>query len=109
MSQVQIVKGYICFDCADVALAQKGQNPAHPPGSVSNPTGNTPNGPDPLNGAKSAGGAVIFGGALANQNGNAVTGSPSAYQPGKQLSSARLTRWAPAAPLGCGRGKSSFG
>ena len=89
MSHVQIVKGYICFDCADVALAQKGQNPAHPPGSVSNPTGNTPNGPDPLNGAKSvdAGNAVTFGGALSGQMpGSQRQVAASYYQPGAQVS-----------------------
>jgi hypothetical protein len=89
VSQVQIVKGYICFDCADVALAQKGQNPAHPPGSVSNPTGATPNGPDPLNGAKAvdAGNAVTFGGALSGQAPSSQRqADASYYQPGAQVS-----------------------
>ena len=88
MSQVQIVKGYVCFDCADVALAQKGQNPAHPPGSPSNPTGNTPNGPNPLDGVKSvdAPEAVVFGGALEGQSPTAPTLTTStAYQPGVQV------------------------
>jgi hypothetical protein len=88
VSQVQIVKGYVCFDCADVALAQKGQNPAHPPGSVSNPTGNTPNGPDPLAGAKAvdAAQAITFGGALSGQSSSSVSQPPSTYQSGTQLS-----------------------
>ena len=106
VSPPQIVNGYVCFDCADVALAQKGQNPAHPPGSVSNPTGNTPNGPHPLDGAKgpagaqgsgassgsgSSGGssqnptAVIFGGVLSGANGPSAP-SPPPYQTGAQLS-----------------------
>ncbi len=88
MIQVQIVKGYICFDCADVALAQKGQNPAHPPGSPSNPTGNTPNGPYPLTGAKAvdASSAVVFGGALAGQTSAPAGQSAPSYQPGAQVS-----------------------
>jgi hypothetical protein len=88
VSQVQIVQGYICFNCADVALAQKGQNPAHPPGSVSNPTGNTPNGPDPLAGAKAvdAATAISFGGALSSQSPTSPSQNTSSYQPGTQLS-----------------------
>ncbi|MEJ0064916.1 MAG: hypothetical protein WDM85_05360 [Caulobacteraceae bacterium] len=88
MSQVQIVKGYICFDCADVALAQKGQNPAHPTGSVSNPTGNTPNGPDPLNGARAVDStkAVTFGGMLSSQSLASPGQTTPTYQPGAQIS-----------------------
>jgi hypothetical protein len=87
VSDVQIVKGYICFNCADVALAQKGQNPAHPPGSVSNPTGATPNGPDPLNGAKAvdATTAVALGGALSGQSPSSRGQAAAAYQPGAQV------------------------
>jgi hypothetical protein len=88
MIQLQIVNGYICFDCADVTLAQKGENPAHPPGSVSNPTGNTPNGPYPLNGAKAvdASNAVVFGGALAGQTSTPASQSTPSYQAGSQVS-----------------------
>ena len=88
MSHVQIVKGYICFNCADVALAQKGQNPAHPPGSVSNPTGNTPNGTDPLNGAKAVDStkALTFGGALSRRTPTSSGQTAPAYQPGAQVS-----------------------
>jgi len=28
---IQVVNGYVCLDCADVALAKKDINPAHPP------------------------------------------------------------------------------
>ncbi len=31
MSSFQIVNGYVCFNCSQVALAQKGINPANPP------------------------------------------------------------------------------
>jgi hypothetical protein len=88
VTQVQIVKGYICFDCADVALAQKGQNPAHPPGSVSNPTGATPNGPVSVGGAKSvdSASAVTFGGALSGQSPSSASQNTTAYQPGARLS-----------------------
>jgi len=85
----QIVNGYVCYDCADVALAQKDINPAHPPGSPSNPTGSTPNGlnnPNGTPGAKSSP-SVLFGGAAAKLAGQAP---PSAiappYQPGAQVS-----------------------
>jgi hypothetical protein len=86
VTQVQFVQGYICFNCADVALAQKGQNPAHPPGSPSNPTGNTPNGPYPLVGPKAVDGssAVVLGGALAGQAANSQ--AAPAYQPGAKVS-----------------------
>jgi hypothetical protein len=82
---LQVVNGYVCFNCADVALAKKDINPAHPPGSPSNPQGLT--GPNPAgtststtpgaNGVSATGAtnqtqsspAVVFGGALA-QTGN---------------------------------------
>jgi hypothetical protein len=88
VTHVQIVKGYICFNCADVALAQKGQNPAHPPGSPSNPTGNTPNGPYAPSGAAAvdAGQAVVFGGALSGQSPASSGQAARAYQPGAQIS-----------------------
>jgi hypothetical protein len=88
MIQVQIVKGYICFDCADVALAQKGQNPAYPPGSISNPTGATPNGPYAATGTKAVdtSAAVVFGGALSGQSPTAPAPSQPAYQTGSQVS-----------------------
>lgn len=88
----QIVNGYVCFDCADVALAQKDINPAHPPGSPSNPTGSTPNGLDNPNSpagtsdARSPS-AVVFGGMaakLAGQSPPSAVAPP--YQPGAQVS-----------------------
>jgi hypothetical protein len=87
VTQVQFVQGYICFNCADVALAQKGQNPAHPPGSPTNPTGNTPNGPYPLTGPKAvdAASAVTFGGALSEQPPTPASQGASTYQPGARL------------------------
>jgi hypothetical protein len=92
----QVVNGYLCFNCADVALAQKDINPAHPPGSPSNPTGTTPNGIDNPNSAGSVQGAsrspnaVVFGGSLSQLNGGgagvASAPSQSVYQPGAQVS-----------------------
>ena len=32
---IQVVNGFVCMDCADVALANKDINPAHPPNSPS--------------------------------------------------------------------------
>jgi hypothetical protein len=88
----QTVNGYLCFSCADVALAKQGDNPAHPPGSASNPTGTTPDGIDNPKNAGSTGSsqnpkAVVFGGALAGLNGAAPTSATSPiYQVGSQFS-----------------------
>jgi hypothetical protein len=88
----QTVNGYLCFDCADVALAKKGDNPAHPPGSPSNPTGGTPNGlhnptAASATGASQSPNAVVFGGALARLNGSSPTAaSQPVYQAGSQFS-----------------------
>jgi hypothetical protein len=72
MSSFQIVNGYVCFNCSDVALAQRDINPAHPPNS-----------PDPsgqANGSSGAQGssntqstpAVTFGGSLSQTQGAAA-------------------------------------
>jgi hypothetical protein len=66
MSSFQIVNGYVCFNCSQVALAQKGINPANPPTVAGGP-------PSQANGdAGSVAGssntqstpAIIFGGSL---------------------------------------------
>ena len=93
MSQVQIVKGYVCFDCADVALAQKDINPAHPPGSPSNPTVSTPNGLDNPNSPAGTSGArspsaVVFGGALAG-----LQAATSSANPSTQTTATGLGAW----------------
>jgi hypothetical protein len=72
MSSFQIVNGYVCFNCSDVALAQKDINPAHPP--------NSPDPSGPTNGASGAQGssntqstpAVTFGGSLSQTQGAAA-------------------------------------
>jgi hypothetical protein len=71
-----------------VALAQKGQNPAHPPGTPSNPTGDTPNGPYPVTGAKAVDGssAVVLGGALAGQAASSTSQPAPTYLPGAKVS-----------------------
>ena len=86
----QVVNGYVCFNCADVALAKKDINPAHPPGSLSSPTGSASQGPNAsstTSGSQTS--AVVFGGALA-QTGAATTqpgsSGPAPYQPGSTLS-----------------------
>lgn len=92
----QIVNGYLCFDCADVALAKKGDNPAHPPGSPSNPTGATPNGPNAPQASGASSGApgtshnspaVVLGGSLASLTpaAGASVAASTPYQAGAQV------------------------
>jgi hypothetical protein len=96
---IQVVNGYVCMDCADVALAKKDVNPAHPPADPNNP---------PSSSATSASGgpsntqsapAVTFGGSLADLNSvadapqpssatgqsQAIPGQPAQSQPGQSL------------------------
>ncbi|HEY2706936.1 MAG TPA: hypothetical protein VGI95_02675 [Caulobacteraceae bacterium] len=101
MSQVQTINGYLCLNCSDVSLAQKGQNPAHPTGSPSNPTGATPNGPlgpnpkdnagavagaTPSSGSAQSPNAVVFGGLLSGQSLATSPSGPPAYQTGTNFS-----------------------
>jgi hypothetical protein len=70
MSSFQIVNGYVCFDCADVALAKKGVNPAHPPSSPnaqSNPSASTQ-----ASSNTQSTPAVTFGGSLSQTQGAAA-------------------------------------
>ena len=91
---VQVVNGYVCFNCADVALAKKDIDPAHPPGSPSNPTGSASQGPSASSTAPASAStsAVVFGGALAQVGAPEQTQSgsspqqPPAYQPGANVS-----------------------
>jgi len=98
VSSFQIVNGYVCFNCSDVALAQKDINPAHPP--------NSPDVSSQSNGAGAAQGssntqstpAVTFGGSLSQSQGaaavqptnasgdTATTSQPPPNQSGSQLS-----------------------
>ncbi|HLK26057.1 MAG TPA: hypothetical protein VKT30_15490 [Caulobacteraceae bacterium] len=78
MSTFQIVNGYVCFNCSDVALAQKGINPAHPPNSPDpappSATGQTGGPQGPTNTQSTP--AVTFGGALSQLNGAAAVQAP---------------------------------
>jgi hypothetical protein len=83
---MEIVNGYVCQSCSDVALAKKGVNPAHPKDDPSNP------GYDPKTAqadkAKASGvvtPAVVFGGALAGLN---KTSSAQAASGATQVSGA---------------------
>jgi hypothetical protein len=79
---IQVVNGFVCMDCADVALAKKDINPAHPP--------NSPNA-DPQSGSgagsstssnSQATPAVTFGGSLSQLSGaNAVQQPSGTTQP----------------------------
>lgn len=68
---MQIVNGYVCQTCCDVAAAKAGKDPAHPnapPGSTDKPDGAAQPG--------QSSSAVTFGGALARTNGSDAA-SPS--------------------------------
>ncbi len=88
---MQIVNGYACQTCSDVALAKAGKDPAHPntpptkPGQTDKP-GQT--GPGQSGSANATGGtqstgananspSVILGGALAQANGSPSTSQPA--------------------------------
>jgi hypothetical protein len=95
---LQIVNGYLCQTCCDVALAKQGKNPAHPnaPAWQSDKTGqvgqsgNTNQAAGASSSSTNAP-AVTFGGALAQANGGASSqaGSQQAgapYSPGTVFS-----------------------
>jgi hypothetical protein len=76
---MQIVNGYVCQTCCDVAAAKAGKDPAHP----NAPPGST----DKSSGAAKPGqtsAAVTFGGALAGPNGPGAANpsTPPAYSGG---------------------------
>jgi hypothetical protein len=77
---IQVVNGYVCMDCSDVALAKKDINPAHPPNSPNADPSSSSNGAaDPLSApsnSKSAP-AVTFGGSLSQ-----LPGAGAVQQPG---------------------------
>jgi hypothetical protein len=60
---MQIVNGYVCQCCSDVALAQKGIDPAQPQDNPQSPQYN------PQAAAARRDPAVVFAGALAGLNG----------------------------------------
>jgi len=99
MSAFQIVNGYVCFNCSDVALAQKDINPAHPPNRpYPAPPSATGDGSGPQGASNTqTTPAVTFGGSLGQlvgpasvQPSAAASGSaPASQQPpgqGAQLS-----------------------
>lgn len=87
----QIVNGYVCRSCCDVAAAKAGKDPAHPnapPGSTDKsgqtnkagqafPSGQT-NAATPTNAGRPA---VTFGGALAQANGSSSVGQSTPPSP----------------------------
>jgi len=75
---LQVVNGYVCFNCADVALAKKDINPAHPPGSPSNPLGLT--GPNPSASSSSSSTPGVNGVSSNTVNGVSATGSTNQTQ-----------------------------
>lgn len=78
---IQVVNGYVCMDCADVALAKKDINPAHPPNSPNADPQSTPGaGQTSSNGQSPP--AVTFGGSLSQ-----LPGASAVQQPGATSSS----------------------
>ena len=87
---MEVVNGYVCKSCCDVALAKKGVDPAHPKDDPANPAF------DPKVAAADkakAGGvvrpAVTFGGQLAAVNATASVVDPTrtatSYSPGSVI------------------------
>jgi len=85
---LQIVNGYVCQTCCDVAAAKAGKDPAHPnapPGQAGKPgnSGAAPN-DGPAGAAQSGVGnrpAVTFGGALTPFNNGPPNGQPTQPSP----------------------------
>jgi hypothetical protein len=89
---LQIVNGYACQTCSDVALAKAGKDPAHPnapptkpgqtekPGQTSstgqNASANATGGTQAV-GSNANSPSVILGGALAQANGSPSTSQPT--------------------------------
>ena len=71
---IQVVNGFVCMDCADVALAKKDINPAHPPGS---PNADPKSGPNSSPGPDQGTPAVTLGGSLSQ-----LPGANAVQQPG---------------------------
>jgi hypothetical protein len=67
---IQVVNGFVCMDCADVALANKDINPAHPPNSPNADAQSATRG----NGQGTP--AVTFGGSLTQLPGAQVVQQP---------------------------------
>jgi hypothetical protein len=74
MSSFQIVNGYVCFNCSQVALAQKGINPANPPTIPGASPSQTNNGSSGVSGSSNTQStpAVTFGGGLSQTQGAAA-------------------------------------
>jgi hypothetical protein len=87
---MDIVNGYVCHNCSDVALAKKGVDPAHPHDGPNGLQPQTPSdktdvatktGVVPGSGAQTAfGPTVTFGGALQGSNPTPNAASPGGAQ-----------------------------
>jgi hypothetical protein len=78
MSSIQVVNGYVCQSCSDVALAKKGVNPSHPQDDPSSPNYNAASAK--ADKAKEAGvvtASVVFGGSLSGLNQTPAAGGTS--------------------------------
>jgi hypothetical protein len=78
---IQVVNGYVCMDCADVALAKKDINPAHPPNSPNaQPSSNSTGGASGSSNTQGAP-AVTFGGSLSQLQGASAVQQPGGTSP----------------------------
>jgi hypothetical protein len=78
MSSIQMVNGYPCKDCTDVANAKKHIDPAHPKDGPYGVNAKTdPTSPD-YQSSNANSPAVKFGGALAHLSNNPVTAAVNA-------------------------------
>ena len=76
-SKPELVNGYECWNCSQVADAKKGEDQAHPTTGLEATAG----------GGASPSGAVTFGGALAGLNATSAGPSPAPPSPGQPGSS----------------------
>lgn len=104
----EIVNGYICWDCADVAKAKKGENPAASPLDPSSNGANGTNGSNGASGSSSTQGAqgassqspaVVFGGVLANASGPNASAFGQTLAGGTAAAQTSASLWAPGRQL----------
>jgi hypothetical protein len=74
---IQVVNGFVCMDCADVALANKDINPAHPPGSPNADPRASSTGASTGSETGDGAPAISFGGSLSQ-----LSGASAVQQPG---------------------------
>jgi len=108
----EVVNGYVCWNCAEVAKAKKGENPASnalDPSSAANGANGSSNAANSANGSSGVQGgpastsqspAVVFGGVLASANGSLTSSSSVLGQNAANASGqTSASLWAPGGQL----------